>query len=155
LTALSYLERDLRRGWHTPGDQAPVRFSRHAIERFGERARPALPLEEVERQLAQMLRTSVISFEPPEWLSDPGREAWGYLLIAEYVMPLYRHGDELDAATLLAPNTLGPEKRAARNELKAKRRSSRSAHRRVQGRDLDGGRRERGPDASEWTDGAA
>src|SRR5947209_4715220 len=110
MTDLVAVRRDLLRGWSAlPADQAPIAFDRHVIERFGERVRPSLDYEAVERELSRLLATAVITATPPAWYR-PEKDATAirpiaFLLLADgaIVMPVVARGGALRPMTTLVP----------------------------------------------------
>src|SRR5689334_5665245 len=57
---------DLKAGRALRFDTAPVEFSHHAVERFAERFRPGLSLDEVRRQLPRTLLSARAQTELPD-----------------------------------------------------------------------------------------
>lgn len=66
-----------------------ITLTDHAVERFRERARPALDLEHAADELARLALFGDIVEEPPEWhLRTAAQYASHYLVIGDLVLPL-------------------------------------------------------------------
>ena len=104
--------------------EVPVRFSRHCIEQYQLRFRPALDLTGAEAELAAIAGCGQMSTAPPGWLADRRRKAEAYFLIGEdLVMPLVRStstGGWL-ATTVLSRGTISPMERERRRGRRSRR----------------------------------
>jgi len=118
---------DLKAGRTLRGDTAPINFSPHAVERFGERFRPGLDLDVVRRELSRMLPTLSVSRELPPGYDYPAKpRTLGYLVGEGAVFPLAGGAPgEWRAVTCLATGSIaeaGAEKKREhrRNYRKAR-----------------------------------
>jgi hypothetical protein len=138
-------------GWSSlPADSVAVNFSGHARERFAERVRDGVTRAAVRRELSLMLAAPTVTTKRPEWMLDSEHDAAAYLMLGpDVAAPLVRHADgELVATTVTFRGLVGPERRAGRNERKAKTRPRRRRGRTAERYGVS--RRRSGPDASEW-----
>jgi len=81
-------------------------FSRHAVERYRERAFPAADHELAEIRLGALATSARIASSPPRWHAERAKEeAELYLLIADLVFP--------SPASVRTPKRAGSRRRAA------------------------------------------
>lgn len=112
-----------------------VRLSRHCVERFHERFRPALDLIRARAELERLIEHGEIAGEPPEWMAQKMRQSSdAYLIVGDdLVLPLdcigYR-AEELIAKTCIDRGGISEAARRRRNERGRKRRAHRRAPRR-------------------------
>jgi hypothetical protein len=105
-----------------------------------------------------MLSACIVTTQKPDWVpasAVKGRapDAWLIAGSTDCVLPLYRHGEELRAATVLTPRAFGPILRAQQNETAQRRRAGKRAERVVR-RAERGGRPREAPDHGDgWEDG--
>lgn len=101
-----------------------VRLSRHAVERYRDRLRPALSLPAAKRELQRLASTQgVLVSERPEWCcSDHGRG--GFLLLGDDVcLPVALDAGRVALAlTCLVRGDLPEGERRRRNRRRAERR---------------------------------
>lgn len=102
-----------------------VILSSHAIERFRERARPALDLADAEEELARLATVAELSADPPSWhAARTAHDSDAYLVIADVVLPLVQRSDgEYVATTCLVRGSLSEASRVRRNRHRASRRT--------------------------------
>src|SRR4051812_25655150 len=105
-----------------------IEITLHAVERFRERVRPALPLDAAEDELALLLTFAEVTAEAPAWMAHTTREAThAYAVIGDVVLPLAagREG-VLFAKTCIPRGGISPPARARRSDnRRARRRGSR------------------------------
>jgi hypothetical protein len=109
----------------TSAELASVSLSRHCIERFRARFRPALDAATAGAELEAILPCGRIAVEPPPWLADRRREPDAYLLLGDDVaMPLMRSGTtgQFHAVTCLSRGSISPAERERRNAKRTRRR---------------------------------
>src|SRR4051794_6955563 len=102
-----------------------IELSRHAVQRFQERVRPALDLHVAAEELRRIVAVGRIATESPRWHADwAAQEAPFYLLVGALVLPLRRSDrNTLIAVTCLARGDWSDDARRRRN---ARRRAHRS-----------------------------
>ncbi len=104
--------------------EVPVRFTRHCVEQYQLRFRPALDLIGAQAELAPIAGCGQMSTAPPGWLADRRRQADAYFLVGEdLVMPLVRSrstGGWL-AVTVLSRGTISPVERERRRARRSRR----------------------------------
>jgi hypothetical protein len=103
----------------------PVRFTRHCVEQYQLRFRPALDLICAETDLTMIAGCGYMTTAPPGWLSDRRREAEAYFLVGEdLVMPLVRSTTSTGwlAVTCLCRGTISPTERDRRRARRAQSR---------------------------------
>ena len=106
-------------------DTITVELSRHAVERFQQRVRPALEPLEAEEELARLALVAELTSEPPDWhaVSCAQRASW-YLVAADIVLPLKQHATEphvLVATTCMARGELSEDVRRRRRARRHRR----------------------------------
>jgi len=114
----------------TTGTAVDVRLSRHCVDRFHARFRPAADAARAEAELRAMLPCADLVHEVPEWLEERRRSADAYLVIGDdLAMPLVpvSGGRAYVAVTCLSRGTISPGERA-------RRKARRDARRRRSGR---------------------
>jgi hypothetical protein len=101
----------------------PVRFTRHCIEQYQLRFRPALDLRGAEAELASIAGCGRMTTAPPGWLADRRRDADAYFVIGEdLVMPLVRSTPTAPwvAVTCLSRGTLSSMERDRRRRRRTR-----------------------------------
>jgi hypothetical protein len=101
----------------------PVRFTRHCVEQYQLRFRPALDLICAEADLTMIAGCGHMTTAPPGWLADRRREADAYFLVGEdLVMPLVRSTTSTSwvAVTCLSRGTISPMERDRRRARRAR-----------------------------------
>lgn len=111
-------------------DTLNVRLSRHCVERFHERFRPALDVIGARHELERLLEHSEIAAEPPEWMARKMRQrSDAYLIVGDdLVLPLDTIGhssEELIAKTCIDRGGISEHARRRRNERGRARRARR------------------------------
>lgn len=139
---MTYLD-DLDRRWRLRADAVPLAFTKHSVERFAERIRPGLELDEVRRRLSHMLGAATISREGPNW-HKPQHGTVAYLYIADVFLPLVLCDGELRATSVFASGQLSEPKRAKRASDGRRQRSGKAASRKAA--KLERGRRRPPPE---------
>lgn len=119
--------------------ETTITFSRHAVERYCERAFPAAEPRLAEARLDALAGSARIASRPPRWFAERAHEeAELYLVIGDLVFPLARAAqDEADgwiAKTCIARGGLSEAARRRRNASRARRRRSRRDDPRGSGR---------------------
>ena len=104
-------------------------MTHHCIERFHERFRPALEVNQARAELRRLIRHGRIDPEPPEWLAGRMRqEADAYLVVGEdLVLPLAAPDplDPMVAKTCISRGGISAAAREHRNVRKRRRRAAR------------------------------
>jgi hypothetical protein len=97
---------DLHRGRPLRGDEVPIAFHPHAVERFAERFRDGTPIDEVRRQLSLMLAGMTIVRDLPEsyGVRKERREHLAFALEGAAFFPLIRQAN----GEWLTPTCLSP-----------------------------------------------
>jgi hypothetical protein len=103
-----------------------VELSRHAVERFQQRVRPALGAPEAEEQLARLTLVADVTSEPPAWHAVACAQ-WAplYLVAGDVVLPLKAHA--VEAGVFVATTCLVRGERS--EDVRRRRRRSRVARR--------------------------
>lgn len=115
------------------GDRIEVALTRHALERFGERVRPALADEALATELGALIsRFGRVLNEPPVWQAERGRQKSDlYIELGEdLVVPLNRGGTRYFATTVLTRSGISDKAREKRNRRSRSKRRSKHARRR-------------------------
>ena len=103
-----------------------IHLTRHAIERFQERVRPALDLADAADELARLVLVADLIDRPPEWHARAcAQVAPWYLVIGDVLLPLKTRCSEpgeLTATTCLAR---GEPSENVRRRRRDRRRSAR------------------------------
>lgn len=115
---------------------AVIELSPHAIGRYQERIKPALSLEQAERELVLVLDHASVTHERPSWYSVEGEPSRyqapvdAFLMLGQDIsFPLrITSQGHYAAITCVARSVLSPEARARANE-QARRRRRRAVHR--------------------------
>ena len=112
-----------------------IELTRHCVDRFHERFRPALDLIRARRELELLMAFAEVADEPPEWVAAKMRQrADAYLIIGEdLVVPVARLGpcgETLIAKTCLDRGGISEPARRRRNERGRARRAGRRSRRR-------------------------
>ena len=103
-----------------------VQLSRHAVERFQERVRPALGFPEAEDELARLTLAAELAAEPPAWhAASCAQIAPWYLVVGDVVLPLKQHRTEPDVLVATTCLARGERSEDARRRLRARRRGAR------------------------------
>ena len=114
------------------GGVVTVDLSRHAVERFQERVRPALMLGRAEDELARLVASAELTGVCPGWVSQEERErpADAFAVLSDGVcLILYEERPGVfSAVTCIARYALSEETRGRRN---AARRAERARRRRL------------------------
>jgi hypothetical protein len=115
--------------------ETSVTFSRHAVERYQERAFPAADLQLAQARLDALAPSARIASRPPGWLAE--REVHRselYLVIGDLVFPLVRAGEDGEerwfAKTCIARGGISEDARRRRNAVRVQRHRSRRVSRR-------------------------
>ncbi len=96
----------------------PVTFANHAIERYRDRLRPALSIENATAELEAVSAFSVLTPRGPAWMSEDRKEDGVlFLEIGDAAFPLVPDDDggSLVAKTCLVKGSMSPEARDRRN----------------------------------------
>ena len=108
-------------------------LSKHAVERFQERVRPALSLEAAEEELAQLVLVGEVLEQAPAWHADrAAQDAPAYLLIADVILPLQPTGGRTFVATTCLPRGCMSEASRARRNRARRHQSRRRRERQLQ-----------------------
>jgi hypothetical protein len=103
-----------------------IHLTRHAVERFQERVRPALEFADAETELAKLALVGELINEPPRWHADRCAQiAPWYLVIGDVLLPLNAHRSdpgEFVATTCLTRGTYS-------DDARRRRRNRRRSHR--------------------------
>ncbi len=115
--------------------ETKVTFSRHAVERYRERAFPAADSRLAEARLDALATSARIASRPPPWhAARTKEEAELYLVIGDLLFPLVRAvepgEDRWIGKTCIARGTISEGTRRRRNASRTKRRRSRRQNRR-------------------------
>lgn len=112
--------------------------SRHAVERYVDRVKPALGFAEAEAELVRLVSMAEVVVDPPGWVLDPSDDsvADGYVVLAGTICLPVRGFTVL---TVITPGCMSDEFRAARREHKRAQRARRHALRRLKRQRLDRG----------------
>lgn len=129
----SIWERLWRRGARLPRPDE-IGLSKHSVDQFRARFRPALDRAGARAELGRLLGHGEVVEEMPAWLAAAAKSSGdGYLLIgSDMVLPLAKNerGAEWVAKTCLARGAISPARRAGRNEAAQRRRAAKHARRR-------------------------
>lgn len=102
-----------------------IELTTHAIERYQQRVRPALDVEDAADELGHVALFGTVSEEPPEWHAHTCAQLSPfYLEVADIVLPLKPHRTQpgvLVATTCLAKSDLSPDARRHRNARRRRR----------------------------------
>jgi hypothetical protein len=117
------------------GSSVDLSLTRHCVERFHERFRPALDHVRARAELELLIEHGELSEQPPEWMARTMRqEADAYLIVGnDLVIPLVQGGplgEELVAKTCIPRGGISDPARRRRNERARHRRARRHARRR-------------------------
>jgi hypothetical protein len=113
--------------------ETKITFSRHAVERYRERAFPAADLELAESRLEALATSAHLVSRPPLWHAGRASEkAELYLVIGDLVFPIVRTAriGSWMAKTCIARGGISEETRRRRNLARVQRRRSRQHSRR-------------------------
>ena len=105
-------------------ESLPVTFSAHAVERYRDRLRPALPIDQAKLELERISAHSVIDPDGPDWMSEERKSRNdSFLEIGDAAFPLETSwdGSSLVAKTCLVRGSLSPEARDRRNRIRRTR----------------------------------
>lgn len=99
-------------------------ISDHAVERFRERVRPALDLDDARRELLRLTQVAEI-IAPPEWAQMSDDRADGAVLLSDDVCLLvsYLRENRPVAVTCVFRGWCGSRERAARNRERRRRKN--------------------------------
>jgi hypothetical protein len=109
-----------------------VFLSDHAIERYRERVRPGLSVEDAEAELQRVLGFATFTREPPDFAAEHEGVTVGFLLLGDGIaFPVVRSesGGDFVATTCVGNWSLSEETRERRNRKAAIRRRRRKARR--------------------------
>src|SRR4051794_30143291 len=97
-----------------------IQLTRHAVERFQERVRPALQFADAEAELAKLALFGELFDRPPRWHADTcAQVAPWYLVIGDVLLPLKAHCSqpgEFVATTCLTRGVYSDDARHRRRE---------------------------------------
>lgn len=102
----------------TPQLKMPIRFIPHTVENYRDRLRPGLSIKHAEIDLERVAAHAEISWRPPDWLKDNGREdVTMFLTVADATFPLTpsSNGKFLVALTCMVKGSISPQTRKRRN----------------------------------------
>ncbi len=106
------------------GSATTYPISEHALERFQMRVRPALEVDAARVELQRLIELAEFASEPPAWHAvRTRREADGYLLVGDLLMPLRylaSSGSWL-ILTCIARGGISDRARGGRNEVRRSR----------------------------------
>jgi hypothetical protein len=104
-----------------------VTLSKHAIERYVERVKPALSFEQATVELHRLLEVCPIVDEPPVWVIWQGEPPVGWALVSDGIcVPLSRHhSGQWMAITLTVRAACSPTHRETRKKHRQRRRALR------------------------------
>lgn len=106
-------------------EELPVTFSNHAIERYRDRLRPALSIDQAKLELERISAHSVFDTDGPSWMTVERKERNNsFLEIGDAAFPLEPSddGETLVAKTCLVRGSLSPQARDRRNRMRRTRR---------------------------------
>ena len=108
-----------------------IRISDHCVDRYIERVKPALSIEQAEADLERLVGLAGIAAEPPAWHEERSLlESDGYVVICdEIALPLQRAHDAgvFVATTCVTRTSVSGKARAKRNHHKRSRRAAKRA----------------------------
>lgn len=99
-----------------------VVFSKHAAQRYQERVRPTLTVDQAAAELSLIWQQGTLSAHQPGWVGKPCEPHNVWLELGDSVcFPLTPHGGVLTATTCMARGTIPAPTRRARNRRRAAR----------------------------------
>jgi hypothetical protein len=103
-----------------------IRFSEHALSRYGERVRPGLTGARLAAELQRVLATGTIRADAPPWLGGGrGTRADLWIEVGDVAFPLVHSGNGLLALTCLVRGGISDFSRHRRSERRRARRAAR------------------------------
>ncbi len=110
-----------------------IRFSRHAAERYAERARAGtITTDQAGVELERIARHGTVQADPPPWVTGHDhQDLW--LIIGDVAFPIERGSVTINAVTCITRGLMGPRTRHARTQAHRARRRHRAARRNLRG----------------------